>query len=292
MNFEYDVDDQGYTKLEFIKDYSSTITLTFGDQGENHVGMQKIGKLAKKGISVERLKEIKKIFEDMGSKCEYVDLNKECEVKGPEAGLLVIRNGLNKILKNINANSGVLFREQSELVWDSKAFMYGRVVDKHARYNLCYADEAQEPDYENKMGRIVAFEDIPATGYIKTVLEKLLGHSLICEGNRYFDLKSCGIGYHGDSERRIVVGCRIGGNMPLHYQWFLNSKPVGKNFRIVFHHGDMYIMSDKAVGFDWKSKSILTLRHAAGCDEFVNIDKLMKKKDTKKKREEKKKKDK
>jgi len=28
--------------------------------------------------------------------------------------------------------------------------------------------------------------------------------------------------------------------------------------------GDMYIMSEKASGFDWKKRSIYTLRHAAG----------------------------
>ena len=29
---------------------------------------------------------------------------------------------------------------------------------------------------------------------------------------------------------------------------------------------DMYIMSEKAVGFDWKKKKMLTLRHTAGKD--------------------------
>jgi hypothetical protein len=33
----------------------------------------------------------------------------------------------------------------------------------------------------------------------------------------------------------------------------------------------MYVMTDKAVGFDWKKKSIMTLRHAAGSDKFLEI---------------------
>ena len=36
-------------------------------------------------------------------------------------------------------------------------------------------------------------------------------------------------------------------------------------------HGDMYIMSEKATGFDWKSKSKYTLRHAAGCQKYTDI---------------------
>jgi hypothetical protein len=30
-------------------------------------------------------------------------------------------------------------------------------------------------------------------------------------------------------------------------------------------------MSEKATGFDWKSKSKYTLRHAAGCEKYTNV---------------------
>ena len=35
------------------------------------------------------------------------------------------------------------------------------------------------------------------------------------------------------------------------------------------NHGDIYIMSEKAVGYDWKMSSIYTLRHAAGSKSFL-----------------------
>jgi hypothetical protein len=35
--------------------------------------------------------------------------------------------------------------------------------------------------------------------------------------------------------------------------------------------GDLYIMSDKATGNDWKKSSILTLRHAAGAAKYTTI---------------------
>ena len=46
------------------------------------------------------------------------------------------------------------------------------------------------------------------------------------EGNKYYDTTRTGIGYHGDTERRKVIAFRLGGDMPLYYQWFLNSKQV------------------------------------------------------------------
>ncbi len=56
---------------------------------------------------------------------------------------------------------------------------------------------------------------------------------------------------------------------PLHYQWYLNSKEIGGVCKINLNHGDIYIMSEKAVGSDWKKKKIATLRHCAGADKYL-----------------------
>jgi uncharacterized protein YjdB len=87
---------------------------------------------------------------------------------------------------------------------------------------------------------------------------------LICEGNRYFDLRKCGIGWHGDAERRKVIALRLGESMDLYYNWFYKFKPIGNTFKLSLNDGDIYIMSEKAVGWDWKRSSIHTLRHSAG----------------------------
>ena len=94
---------------------------------------------------------------------------------------------------------------------------------------------------------------------------------LAAEGNYYFDVTKCGIGFHGDSERKKVVGVRFGASMPLHYQWFQDGSPVGRRQIINLHCGDLYVMSEKATGHDWKRRSQLTLRHAAGCSKFTTI---------------------
>ena len=114
------------------------------------------------------------------------------------------------------------------------------------------------------------------------------------EGNYYYNNDVCGIGFHGDTggfseprsgiekprssfdfterssvkskddERRKVIGIRLGASIPIHFQWFHHHQASGDPYVIPLQGGDMYVMSEKAVGADWKSSSILTLRHAVG----------------------------
>ena len=57
----------------------------------------------------------------------------------------------------------------------------------------------------------------------------------------------------------------------LYFQWFQKSAAIGERIEVELHDGDMYVMSDKSVGFDWKKKKIATLRHATGCHEFTSL---------------------
>jgi len=46
---------------------------------------------------------------------------------------------------------------------------------------------------------------------------------------------------------------------------------VGKRIIVPLNGGDIYLMSEKAVGTDWKRKKVYTLRHATGCDKYTTI---------------------
>lgn len=236
-----------------------TITITFGDVAENHVGMQQIGKAAKHGFSSETLENLQHNFK----KSSFVDL-------GDEASILIIRNGCNEF--GICPNK--LFEELKSHEWDSKAFMYGTVKNKHARHNLCWSDSSAEPNYEKKQGRVIAWDDTPSLKTLRNSLSSKLGDSakdLQAEGNRYFDTQKCGIGYHGDAERKIVIAVRVGTSMKMCFRWYQNSKAVSPTYSIELNHGDMYILSEKATGNDWKSRKIRTMRHAAGCSTYTKI---------------------
>jgi hypothetical protein len=152
--------------------------------------------------------------------------------------------------------------------------MYGRVVNKHARHNLCFSDFSQEPDYKNGLGRVISFNDIPITKRLRKRLYKYFGMkalNLQAEGNYYYDVSKCGIGWHSDLGRKIVIAVRLGETMPLYFNWFYKSKPIGNRVDIQIEHGDIYIMSEKAVGTDGRKKTIPVLRHSAGCTKYTSL---------------------
>ena len=84
---------------------------------------------------------------------------------------------------------------------------------------------------------------------------------LKAELNVYYDLTKCGIGFHGDAERTVAIGIRLGDSCPFEYQWFHRHAAVG----------DMHSMGAKAVGTDWRRSAVPTLRHAAGAPQYLKV---------------------
>ena len=239
-------------------------TITFGDVAENHARMQQIGTLHESGYSIEQMEMVQSKLDRLGLETEMVDLNGEIEAK-----VLIVRRGAQFIL---GEETDGLMAENDALTMDKKAFMKGRVVNKVARWNLCFADEDQEPSYEDGKGRIVAWKHIPKMAQIRQVISEWTEDVLLNgEANYYYDISKCGIGYHGDAERRKVFAVRMGASMPLFFQWFQRSLPIGDPIKLDLHDGDMYMMSEKAVGFDWLKKIVPTLRHSTGSSKFTII---------------------
>ena len=286
-----------------------TYTLTFGNRAENHKGMQIIGNQLDHGLSHNDLVSIQKGFDDEGYETELINLNNlllvddddnsvndssnesdlvestnstnsiqtesdttstESAIEEDPAELLIIRKGVERFV-----NIKTLYNEQIKLKKDTQAYMYGRVVNKKARYNLCFSDFSQEADFPNKKGTVYNFSgaNVKTLKRLRTKIGELheLFENLQCEGNYYYDINKTFIGFHGDTEREIVVGCRLGEDFPFYYRWYHKNEPRGNLLKIVLSHGDMYIMSDKAVGRDWKKSSIYTLRHAAGPEGMIGL---------------------
>lgn len=239
----------------------STYTLTFSECVENHKGMQKYGIKRDQGFSLDDLLNVKTQLETKGVSCEIIHLNELLtdEYKADNAYILVVRN--------ILSNHIELFEEQKNLEMDKKAFMKGRVVNKIARWNLCFAEVSQEPDYAAGKGRLINFNDVPLLKNLRDMILELTGENLYCEGNYYYDINKCYIGEHGDTERSLVVGCRLGEPFYLAFRWFQKTEPISDFKKIVLNSGDMYMMSHKTTGNDWMKKNIPTLRHSAFSDE-------------------------
>jgi alkylated DNA repair dioxygenase AlkB len=244
---------------------NQTFTLTFSESVENHTGMQIIGNKASKGFSEDLVRQLAKDYHG-----ELIQLNSESlrpdqpEGRRPDACICIFRNGL-KELFDIEPNEA--FKEQEKLEKDKKAFMYGRVVNKLARHNLCFADFNQDPEYEHGKGTIVDFARVPVLQHIRDNLLHFGSEfeDLYAEGNYYYDIKKTYIGWHGDTERSKVIGVRLGADFPLHFRWYRKGKAEGDIKSIILNSGDIYIMSQKATGNDWKRRTVeWTLRHSAG----------------------------
>lgn len=168
----------------------SAICITLGEQNENHVGMQIQGKgLAERGYSTTFLRSLPG---------EYTDLS----LGEIDAGVLLIRNYLNK------KDSDSLFRELTSLKWDTTYFDTRRqkVLNKRARYNLCFGSKSISPQIDKGIGTIVGYTKTPLLNLWKKSVEELVEEeNLECEGNYYYDIRKCGIGWHGDSERKKVM---------------------------------------------------------------------------------------
>ena len=57
--------------------------------------------------------------------------------------------------------------------------------------------------------------------------------------------------------------------MSLHFRWYKNHQPH-QSCSFTLNSGDIYILSEKAVGCDGKKSSIFTLRHSAGCAKYTS----------------------
>ena len=245
-------------------------TVTFGDCAENEKGMQIIGKSAGKGIRVSQLKELEKKFTLLGMECKLIDLRQLLPSQNAsEAAVLILRNGVNGLLKD--GGQDAVYKELRSMPKDKTFLKEGKVLNKHARHNNTMSDYHQEPDIANGKGTVVNFKDYPMTAKLRDTIADILSFpSIVGELNHYFDADKCYINFHGDEERKIVVGSRFGygaNGFLLKFQWYKENMPIGKEGRILLMSGDMYIMSEKAVGFDtYKNQWIPTLRHSAGKD--------------------------
>jgi hypothetical protein len=305
------------------KHKTDAITITFGDQAENHAGMQKIGIPKNKGFTVSELRNIKELMESMGCVCELIDLTKALDglpdlPKIPPAKVLIIRGIFDTpYFKEYSPDKA--FKELKSFKWDTYLVNMRRKViqNKLSRANMCVSNSFDIPEYteddaqqhlkggywqhenlsslykkqeeykkihtklpkellDSAKGTVLKWRRLPVLNTFKYFIEKYFGEpakNLVAEGNSYVELNKCGIGFHGDTERHIVIGIRFGKPFPMHFNWYHQFKQIGK--RIILpqlNQGDVYIMSEKAVGSDWMAKGAkhsLTIRHAAGCAKYT-----------------------
>lgn len=280
------------------------ITITFGDRAENHVGMQQIGELSDCGFKYDDLLNFKSYFDlnssppmitikrkkiknlnnigdniddnntnvnnidDIGSSVSSVNDNINNNIDDnidDDINNNINGDNISSVNDDINNNVSTNLYNLKELAGLSNL----QEVPEHARWNICFSNFSQEPNYENKMGTIINFDEVPLTNYIKNKFEEITNSKLQGEGNYYYDTDKTGIGFHGDSERKKIIAVKLGEIIPFEYQWYFEKEPVGERIHLQSGDGDIYMMDEIASGFNWKKRKIYTLRHAVGCKKYT-----------------------
>jgi hypothetical protein len=289
---------------------SERMSLTCAPGGENHAGMEIIGRMPVKGegFKATDMEGLGPYFENLGFDSSVLNLNNlsgQNTIMGlgsdDQARVLLLREWVQTTFEPTTVQD--IYKELIADTWDAEYLdknkyrieivdgvetkVRGKRMNKRARTNLCYvAGREQEPDVWKGKGRIVDLKKKTALNQAVDRLRGMIEAGLIeigsktkveinvVEGNRYYNLKTTGIGFHGDTERVVVICISIGcDNYPMRWQWFKDGMPVGEHIDVKLKDGDVYIMSEKAVGADWKLKSKYTLRHAAGAEKYRSLSK-------------------
>lgn len=263
--------------------------ITFGETSILHVGGAELSSGRRsRGFSVKELQAIAARINrgnpptqeapsgEVVVHAEIVDLSvllPETVRANNSAAVLVIRNGVHYMKGDANA----LYAEQKNIPYDRLYFDARRqkTLNKRARFNVVFGDVGQTASADYRSYTVHAFDQLPHLNILRDTLPTYLGEdarALNAEGNHYY-ADGSGIGFHGDAERKIVVCVSLGRSTTLRYHW---RKPGGSDHEsdvgpidIQVNHGDIYVMSEKATGYDWRMTSKYRVVHAAGAAQYI-----------------------
>ena len=230
--------------------------------------------MADEGYTVQELMEMKEHFQDQADLVMLSDALPE-DMRGQNgAAVLHIKGGINLLMGSATYADEMLLEQMSvqydKFYWDRRRV---KMLKKIARHNAVFGERHIEASEDYRQSTVIGYDEVPLFQKVRDVLPEVFGEKargLQSEGNHYYDRKS-GIGFHGDSERKRVICCSLGTPTSLYFYWRGrgSSEAVSQKFDFKLVHGDMYIMSEKATGFDWRMRSRYRLVHGAGASAYV-----------------------
>ena len=266
--------------------------LTFSCFAEGHVGMKiEKNQIAKDGknraLDEFALRDIWSKFPAPQEKKLFLPLRQDVGGREPSAYVLVLKDGM----KYLGVDKEKLLYEIQNIPIADKQMLNTRqkkVMNKHKRHNFNIGDKIISADIANGQSTLYnfnctfltqakklrdAFTDMGKQHNMETMSD-LLAEANVYYADEYKKNNYCGIGYHGDAERpnSPVIGCNVGADRYLSFRSFHKSRYYRDEFRIKLEHGDIYFMSEHAVGTHWKKSARVVYRHRAGSLKFLEKD--------------------
>lgn len=249
----------------------ASFTLSFARQARGHTATSSVQD-ADTGVQLADLERIAGVLRGRGIECEITRMS----CAGEDAYLLHAKSAF---------DPSAAEAELQSVQFPTQELLKGEVKNLKKRLNAQIADFSQEADLLAKTHKVIHWDALPACRSIRDALKEITRESVLnCdivaypvaqEGRR----QTCGIGWHGDKERALVAGVRLGsmtGRFPLSFCFFHQWKPISQMWTFTFSPGDLYIPCRKATGFDAGKPSVVSLKHAAGGVE-VELDLASKK---------------
>ena len=193
-----------------------------------------------------------------------------------EACALLIKGGIQRLSKNPLA-AGRLFQEQLDLPYEGKFFDKGRTFTRRSYKTLKFGQTEVGPSGDFAQPTVVSFNSVPQLQQFLGHLDMFQDNLSSAQGIEYFvsrreqaadgGMMGCAsrLGWHGDSQRRILSMC-LGHPGILKFAWRLpgTSANLPKSHTEIFlDHGDVYLLSEKATGSNWKKRSLLRVVHTS-----------------------------
>ena len=240
--------------------FNESFTLTFSDASP----VKRVGKNAKNGFSIAELRKMCIDFGKKGFECEWIDLNAAmppCHVliNTPKAAVLVIRKGVSWF----KSEADDLLLKLKSLQWNEQVWLKHKLVKNPMRRHLKFG----EKQYVSDEGLVVALKACPDIMKIRDSLNEMYSYRSVnfeVEGDHYYDMERCGRDSFGDWDKRMLVGLQVGATMKMAFTWWYQESKFSTPVEIELHHGDIFVLSDKAVGHDIHRKAIATLKRTCG----------------------------
>lgn len=163
------------------------------------------------------------------------------------------------VLPNYANNN--LYQTLLAIDWDKKILLRNKVVNRVGKYAISIDDTGKEPNYEENKYRVIAYDDVEEVRDLKDNLSKIFKQDrLSCKGEYNYNHEKLKLKYQGAKVNNMMC-IHLGDPIQMSFKWYFANKPASDSMEFTLNHGDLYIMSEKATGHDYKLKKNPILKH-------------------------------
>ena len=267
---------------EYHSVFMPSFRLTFSDVVSHGQGMEQFGIPVSSGFNNNELCSMSSILPH-----EKIELHNIKSILPttlydiPDIMVLIMRgffnDEANNILKVLSSsensdNDGNIVGLQ----WDTQRVKNGKIVENRLSNKLVFYDlmgnYKYPSDFSQNRGTIYNYKKIPALNNLHKVLFSTMGAGMGIEADSFPNIQECYIPMAQEKIKRKNIGMILGSDFPLHFRWYHNQQSCSDLYTINLKHGDLYILSDDAAGYQKELKTKLYLKHGLGYNQKLTTE--------------------